>query len=136
MYQCVDCQKEFKRNDYLTVHRSLVHKAVNVAVDMVETLRQDDGSYKCKDCGEVFLGNEADKNVVAHSHSVKKCKSDERFLCSECRKYFTSKFNLEQHKKNIQYEGPINILSCEHCDFITKHKTSLTRHMKIKHEST
>jgi hypothetical protein len=84
MYQCVDCQKEFKRNDYLTVHTSLVHNAVNVAVNMVETLRQDDGSYKCKDCGEVFLGNEADKNVVAHL--MKKCKSDDQF---SCRKYFT-----------------------------------------------
>ena len=80
IYQCVDCKKEFKWNDYLTVHRSLVHKAVNVAVDMVETLRQDDGSYKCKDCGEVFLGNEADKNVVAHL--MKKCKSDDQF-CAE-----------------------------------------------------
>ena len=134
IYQCEDCQKTFKRNDYLTVHRRLVHKAVNVAIDMVETLKQDDGSFMCKNCREVFTGLNADKDVI--KHVAEKCKGDERFLCSVCNKSFSSKSNLEQHKKNIHYDGPRNILSCEQCEFITKHKSSLLRHNKRKHDST
>jgi hypothetical protein len=116
------------------VNQRLVHKAVNVATDMVETLKQDDVSYKCKNCGEVFSGFKADKDVIAHV--VEKCKSDERFLCSVCNKCFSSKSNLEQHKKNIHYDGLRNVLSCEQCELITKHKSSLLRHNKRKHDST
>ena len=133
IYKCEDCHKSFKRNDYLTVHKRIFHKEVKVSVDMVVTLKQDDGSYKCKICEEVFSGYRADKDVIAHL--VEKCKSYEQFLCSVCNKCFSSKSNTEQHKKNVHYDGPMNVLSCEQCDFITKHKQSLIRHNKRKHEA-
>ena len=66
IYECPYCQKTFKRKDYVKVHCKLVHKRVDVSVDMVDTLKQDDDSYKCKCCGEVFLGSSADKDIIAH----------------------------------------------------------------------
>ena len=134
IYQCKKCPKEFNRKDNLTVHLKVVHKLVDVDTDMVELFRQEDESFACKVCGYVFSGNEADKNLV--EHFVRKCKPEERFPCSECGKDFSSKFNLEQHKRNIHYEVPRNIFSCKYCDFISKHKTSMTRHVKRKHESS
>ena len=65
IYECPYCQKTFKRKDYVKVHCKLVHLRVDVSVDMVDTLKQDDDSYKCKCCGEVFLGSSADKDIIA-----------------------------------------------------------------------
>jgi uncharacterized Zn-finger protein len=130
IYQCYYCKKTFKRNDYLTVHQRLVHRKVNIAVDMVETLKLPDGSYKCKICGEL----KADKDDVI-AHLVEKCKSVEQCLCPVCNKCFSSKSNLSQHMQNIHYDGPVNVLSCEDCEFVTKHKSSLIRHKKRKHET-
>lgn len=131
IYECPYCQKTFKRKDYVKVHCKLVHKRVDVSVDMVDTLKQDDDSYKCKCCGEVFLGSSADKDIIAHL--VKKCKSEDNFPCSVCHKCFSSKSNMEQHKKNIHSEEPRKILSCDQCDFVTIHKPNLSQHKKRKH---
>ena len=134
LYKCIDCNKTFKRNDYLTVHRKLVHKVVSVAVGMVATLKQQDGSYKCNNCGEVFSRVNAEDNIVA-AHVVEKCRKVEQFLCPVCNKCFSSKSNLQQHKAIIHFEGPMNILSCDDCEFVTKHKSSLDRHKKRKHST-
>ena len=116
------------------MHHKIVHKEVNVAVDMVATLKQSDGSYKCNNCGEVFSGLNAEKHVVA-AHVVEKCRSGVKFLCPECNKSFSSKSNLAYHMKMIHYAGPTNVLYCEDCEFVTKHKSSLERHKKRSHGS-
>jgi len=134
-YQCEDCDKIFRRNDYLTVHRRIVHKTVKVSVDMVNTLQEEDGSFKCKICGEVFKGDNADDDII--EHIARKCKRKEQFLCGVCEKGFGSQFNLKRHQKIIHIEGPKNLFSCdyEQCQFITKHKANLVRHQKRKHDS-
>jgi uncharacterized Zn-finger protein len=93
--KCFDCDKTFKRADYLTVHRNLVHRQVKIEVDMAETLKLPDGSYKCKICGEV----KADKRDVI-KHLVEKCKSAEQCLCPVCNKCSSSKSNLLRHNEN------------------------------------
>ena len=129
-YQCITCNKSFKRNDYLTVHRRLVHRRVSIAVDMVEELKLPDGNYKCKKCGLV----EADKDDII-AHLVEKCKSAKQCVCPVCNKNFSSKFNLSQHIQNTHHDGPINVLSCDVCEFVTRHQSSLVRHKHRKHES-
>ena len=121
--QCEECFKTFKRNDYMTVHRRLVHKTVKVSIDMVNSLQQDDGSFKCKICGEVFTGLNADDDLI--KHIVIKCKSVEQFLCGVCEKSFCS-------RKIIHFEGPVNLFSCdyEQCQFITKHKSNFSEASK------
>ena len=134
VYQCMDCQKALKRKDYLTVHRKLVHTFIKHSMLLVDTLKQSDGSYKCNNCGEVFSGLKADEHIVT-AHIVEQCRRAEEFLCPVCNKCFSSKSNLEQHKKIIHYDGPMNVLSCEDCEFLTKHKSSLDRHKKRKHST-
>ena len=72
--------------------------------------------------------------MISIKHVVRKCKSDGQLLCSVCEKSFCSQFNLEQHKKIIHYEGPVNLFSCEQCQFISKHKSNLVRHQRRKHK--
>jgi len=131
IYECLYCQKTFQRKDYVKVHFKLVHKKNDFEIDMVDTLKQDDESYKCKCCGKVFLGSSADKDLIAHL--VKKCKSDETFACSICQKCFSSNSNMEQHRKNIHSKEPRKILSCNECEFVTIHKPNLLKHKKRKH---
>ena len=76
IYQCEEYYKTLKRNDYLTVHRKLVHKTVKVSTDMVNTLNQDDVSFKCKICDKVFTGDNADDDII--KHVVRKYKREER----------------------------------------------------------
>ena len=78
----------------------------------VDRIKQSDGSYKCNNCGEVFSGMKADGHIVA-AHIVEKCKRAEKYQCPVCNKCFSSKSNLEQHKKIIHYDGPMNVLSWE-----------------------
>ena len=126
--KCFECNKTFKRADYLTVHQKLVHKKVNIEVGMAETLKLPDGSYKCKNCGAV----KADERDVI-KHLVENCKSAEKYLCPVCNKCSSSKSNLLRHMQNSHYDGPVNVLSCEECEFVTKHASSLLRHKKRKH---
>ena len=84
-------------------------------------------------CGVVFIGINADDDLIAHV--VRKCKSEEKFLCSVCKKSFCSKFNLEKHMKIIHYNAPEDLFSCEQCQFVSKHKSNLVRHDKMMHKS-
>ena len=100
----------------MTVHSSLVHKTVKVSIN---SLHQDDGSFKCMICGEVFTGFNADDDLI--KHVVIKCKSEEQFLCGLYENSFCS-------KKIIHFEGPVNLFlfDYEQCQLITKHKSNFS----------
>ena len=132
LFKCDQCERKFKRKDKLTGHKKTVHKCVNMAVDLVEILKKDDEKYNCTLCKMVFTGLEGGQQLV--DHLVNNCKPDERFPCDACDKDFSTKFNLDQHKKSIHYVEAKAVFSCQFCGFITKHKTSLTRHTKRMHE--
>eukprot|EP00091_Calanus_sinicus_P007847 TRINITY_DN19144_c0_g1_i1.p1 TRINITY_DN19144_c0_g1~~TRINITY_DN19144_c0_g1_i1.p1 ORF type:complete len:103 (-),score=15.48 TRINITY_DN19144_c0_g1_i1:45-353(-) len=99
---------------------------------MVATLKQPNGDYNCNNCGEIFSGLNAKDHIVA-AHIVEKCRRAEKFMCPVCNKCFSSKSSLQEHKTIIHNDGPINVFSCENCEFVTKHKSSLDRHKKRKH---
>ena len=39
LFECDQWERKFKRKDKLTGHKKIVHKCVNLAVDLVETLK-------------------------------------------------------------------------------------------------
>ena len=132
-HQCEHCNKQFTRADNLTVHLKVVHLEVSIYPDMVELMRQDEESFACKVCDKVFSGENAAINL--ENHLVTKCKSEERFHCGKCDKDFSSKFNLKQHERSIHDEGTKNIYCCKYCDFSSKHKNSMARDEKRKHQN-
>lgn len=130
--ECDECERKFKRKDKLTSHKKTIHKCVNMEVDLVETLKKDDEKYICALCKIAFTGPDGGQKLV--EHLLKNCKSEERFPCDACDKDFSTKFNLDQHKKCTHFVVAKAVFSCQFCGFITKYKTSLTRHTKRTHE--
>ena len=130
--ECDECERKFKRKDKLTSHKKTIHKCVSMAVDLVETLKEDDEKYSCTICKNAFSGPDGRHDLV--EHLLNKCKPEERFPCDACDKDFSTKFNLDQHKRCAYYVATKAVFSCQFFGFITKYKTSLTRHTKRTHE--
>ena len=103
-----------------------------MAGDLVEKLKEDDEKYSCTICKNAFSGPDGRHDLV--EHLLNKCKPEERFPCDVCDKDFSTKFNLDQHKRCAHYVATKAVFSCQFCGFITKYKTSLTRHTKRTHE--
>ena len=132
VHECSVCEKSFRRQDKLTHHRRKVHKLVNINLEFIESLKKGQ-TYTCKVCDMSFSGQDAKFMFVEHLSN--KCKPDVEFSCDSCDKPFSTKYNLEQHKKTIHYDVAKTLFSCKEdfCGFITKYKTSLTRHKKRLH---
>jgi hypothetical protein len=129
-YQCWKCEKVFGRKDNLQKHKVMVHKLHRMKVDMAESFKEKENQFKCKSCDQIFSGPKGETNLV--THLTKKCKSD-RFNCDDCHKDFSRQDNLDHHKKTMHNVTNKSIFSCEKCSFLTKFKTSLTRHVKRVH---
>ena len=125
----MDCQKAFKRKDYLTVHRKLVHTFIKHSMLLVDTLKQSDGSYKCNNCGEVFSGLKADEHIVT-AHIVEKFRRAEEFKRHKKRKLIDSKRN---HKKLKDIDS--NKKKMKELERNKKRDTKLQRQKLRKRES-
>ena len=132
IHVCTFCQSIFLRKDYLKIHIKKFHVFVEYDVDMAEQFKQDSKTYKCKICEEVFIGEEANMELV--SHIASKCKKGRRFPCDECTKDFSNKYNLNQHENNVHNQKNQKVSTCIHCDFKTTFKSNLKRHCIKMHK--
>ena len=131
-FKCFECQKVFARKDKLTSHKNSVHRIVNKNLHMIpKLLKKDSKSFQCNVCDKVFEGSDAELTLQLHVSS--KCDT-QRFKCNKCGKHFSRNDNLIQHMKNVHTHAN-KILSCEHCDFTTRYKSNLAKHMNI-HKKT
>ena len=131
-FKCDKCEKSFMRKDRLTRHKQSVHNFVNVKINSVESMKNED-KFTCKMCQMSFSGSNSKDELI--EHLVRKCKPVERFSCNVCDKDFSTRFNQTQHRKSAHFGMPQNVFHCEvkSCAFLTKYKTSLTRHMQSMH---
>jgi hypothetical protein len=130
-YKCNECESVFTRKDNLQLHKKKIHGLVSIKVEMVEVFRGEGDKFKCQICHEVFAGPKGDQKLIAHL--ARKCKSRQQWDCNDCKKNFSTKFNLDQHRRVFHDKTHQSPLSCEICDFVTNHKTSLARHVKRWH---
>ena len=130
-FKCRKCDKSFGRKDQLMRHKQGVHNLVNFDLDEVDALKKDDeDTYTCKVCSKSFSGLDARYKII--DHLAKKCK-DEKYYCDECEKSFSNVSNLNQHNRHAHVTIAVDVIKCDNCNFITKHKQSLLRHIKRKH---
>ena len=130
-FKCDKCEKSFLRKDKLTRHKQSVHDFVNIKVNSVDSLKNE-GKFTCKMCRMSFSGLNSKDELI--EHLVRKCQPVERLGCNLCDKDFSTRFNLTQHKRSVHFVMlPQNVFCCEveSCGFVTKYKSSLTRHKSM-----
>ena len=128
-FKCNKCEKNFGRKDKLVRHKRSVHGLVNFDLDAVDVLKVNENIYSCKVCSISFSGDDARYRVI--HHLANKCNEGKKYDCDTCNKSFSNVSNLNQHKRHSHVT--VDVIKCESCDFITKHKQSLLRHIRRKH---
>ena len=130
--KCDLCEKTFSRKDKLTNHRNKVHRLYHIEFDEAEKdLKQDDGSYKCKRCSKIFVGERAYKDLTLHMG--RRCKDPVKIRYEECGKIFSNQFNLKRHIK-MEHNQEIRMFYCNSCNFSSGYEWHLTRHIKNQHK--
>ena len=130
-FGCNKCDKKFVRKDKLVRHKQSVHHLVNFDLDAVDTLKDEENTYTCKVCSTSFSGSDARYMII--DHLAKKCNEGKKYYCDACEKSFSNVSNLNRHKRYSHVTMSVDVIQCESCDFTTKHKQSLLRHIKRKH---
>ncbi|GFU33501.1 zinc finger protein [Nephila pilipes] len=118
-HQCSTCTKSFVRPIHLQIH---------------ERIHTGEKPVKCSQCEKNFS---TQKSLTKHLKSArhlltvndgKKVKLEKPFLCSICGATFFQQQSLFRHIEILHTPG--EALKCEHCDYSTKCKANLKRHME------
>jgi len=139
--QCDQCDKNFRRESYLQVHKKAVHSAINPytcdqcqrsftsswGLKMHMTVHSDDRPFQCKLCDKKFKRNyELNKHMAFHV-------PDRPYICNICGKSFQVERNLKTHqyvhfKPDLPYE-------CDHpeCDMRFHKISRMKEHYTIVH---
>ena len=117
-FQCNLCDHRCFTSAGIRTHKHEVHKMVTNAQK----------SYKCSDCGEVFL-----KKFNFERHRKRKHNSS-AYACQFCGKSFSYFDNLQNHIKSHDGAGSPSF-RCNVCDCTFKSRYSLKRHKNVRHEA-
>ena len=120
----------FIRKDNLTKHEQRVHHLFNIDFsEAAKRTQQDDGSYKCKICGENFGGDEAFSDL--RDHAIAKCKHPIEIQCKDCGKPFSNQSDFKKHI-DLKHLNKIQNFFCYQWGFGLAYKENLVR--KINRE--
>ncbi|KAJ8732255.1 hypothetical protein PYW08_014985 [Mythimna loreyi] len=139
---CEECGKTFKSLTLLKLHMTIHQKETTTCPVCKKKVRNNyfhkhmkthdnngmDSAY-CVDCGKMF---KSEKGYAFHLKTSLKHNTLEKIgtKCDHCNKYFHTKIALKDHLEEvtgIKY-------TCDICKKDVKNKTSLVRHIRIKHE--
>ncbi|XP_065663285.1 zinc finger protein 84 isoform X3 [Hydra vulgaris] len=108
LFQCHDCDQEFKRRDYLRDHIITSHDGIK--------------PFQCEICHKGFV-----RRNVLHNH-MRSHTGEKPFQCDQCDKAFAHKSNLRSHVKLHTGERPFK---CDICEKTFCAKSNLASHVKI-----
>lgn len=90
--------------------------------------------YSCDSCEFTTVHRESLSSHMKAKHLPRDPNANK---CSHCKKTYSSKSKLLRHAKicdkNIESFLQVKLISCDHCNFRTRHKESIVGHMKAKH---
>ena len=104
--QCCICENHFTQESDLIIHMETIHNL-----------------YKCDRCNYYTKQKQHLKRHKINKHS-------DYVKCNHCNRKFESKELLNDH-----IESDHQPLSCHFCDFYTRNRKALMRHIKEKHDS-
>ncbi|XP_028159479.1 RE1-silencing transcription factor-like isoform X1 [Ostrinia furnacalis] len=109
-FQCVACDRKFKRLILLKRHEKVMHS--------------DIPQLPCSKCSSTFLSvEELEAHLIKHSRHI-----ELNFPCKVCGKRYSDKTRLQKHKDTVHAKDPQ--FSCEYCPAQFNAITKLTRHVR------
>ncbi|TRY67291.1 hypothetical protein TCAL_05173 [Tigriopus californicus] len=123
--QCSDCEF-IGTNEEVTIHRNQIHQTYicDVCGHVSENVKKHNNHilkhkvFKCKECGEEFVGSSKFSHHRADVHG-------KEFSCEECGKIIKGRWKWLQHVKST-HGG--NRFMCDICGQGFKHKLTMKRH--------
>lgn len=87
--------------------------------------------YRCLECLKDYRGLDALRFHIKGEHLFIHQSDAAHYECDICGKRFKYQESLLGHRKRICLNSAV--LRCDHCDFVTKYKPSIARHIQIRH---
>ncbi|CAG5017844.1 unnamed protein product [Parnassius apollo] len=139
-FQCVACDKKFKRLILLKRHEKIVHSdlpqqactkcpATFLSVEELEAHQQKHTYEPRKRFGCACGKKYSDKAALERHKTFVRC-SNPDFSCEYCPQQFTSLTKLARHVRSHAGERPY---PCKHCDKSFTKSHHYTRHIRVKH---
>ncbi len=143
-YECLECGKKFAKAIHLRDHRKrhfeqgnyecqFCPKKFHTPIKLREHIRVHTGEAPliCNICGKGFKRH---SNLSEHKriHDENRPVKPPKELYCHCGQMFKTKRELDWHNEEVHERVP---KKCQHCGEVFVHSTSLTRHIRRKHES-
>ena len=135
-FECLECRRTFSTKEYLSKHKTLVHKEVmkqcGLCLKMFKNLAEfkiherlhrghpSPPKYKCQFCGKTNSEKyKHERHLLLHNLT-------KIFNCELCGKSFSLKHNLERHK--LLHHRSLHEF-CPKCNRTFKRKDNMKRHL-------
>lgn len=151
-YECQHCDYSTTQQGNLKTHTKLKHPGAGGSADKLKqpqcptchktflnattlnkhmTVHTEQLQYECSMCLNKYKHAESLKRHERLNHSGFQPETLKPHSCDICNKRFYSASKLKVHSMVHSGEQPYQ---CEHCDFKTAWKRSLTKHQQMKHD--
>ena len=145
IFVCEACSESFPNPLLYQVHMKTFHGTKERLESTAKKMKLDEDKFVCEICRHPF------KNIIDMNYHFAKyhSKTMGRY-CSECSKEFSNDLlyvqhmksfhginegELIEHSKYLQKQGGFARFTCKICQSVFKHRDSVKRHVKIKHNT-
>ena len=141
IYECEVCKHKVSSKSAFQYHINTVHKEIDFKCKVdecdfkakaknalqlhVRSFHQGEKNFHCSLCNYKSFRKHDLKNHIENIHEDPK-------KCPTCGKFYSSNKGLQRHKK-IHNENMHIMKFCQFCDFSTKEKLNLKKHIEVQH---